>query len=61
MPVISTENVQAILVDHSRVTVPGGRGSPGLAGDFLPYRVIHIVLVEIIHAVEAVVSPENVY
>lgn len=60
MPVIATEHVQTIFVYHSRVTVPGGRCGPGLAGDLLPYRVIHIVLVEIIHAVEAIVPPENV-
>ena len=61
MSIISSEDVQAIFVDHSRVTVPGGWCGPRLAGDLLPYGVIHIVLVEIIHAIEAIVSPENVY
>jgi hypothetical protein len=61
MPIVSTEHIQAIFVDHSRVTVPRGRCGPRLAGDLLPHRVIHIVLVEIINAVEAVVPTENVY
>ena len=61
MPVITAEDVQAIFVDYSRVTVPGRRCSPGLACDLLPYRVIYIILVEIIHAVEAIVPTENVY
>jgi len=61
MPVITSEDVQAIFVHNSRVTVPRGRCGPRLAGYLLPYRVIHIVLVEIIHAVEAIVPTENVY
>ena len=61
MPVISTEHVQAIFVDHSGVTVPRGRCRPHLAGDLLPCSVIHTVFVEIIHPVEAIVPTENVY